>query len=188
MNYSAERKEDIIKQLVCFYEEKKRLLNKDYKYLSTQKYDEYFSKAADICLQTEVHPGVYIDTIFNSLGAHKHFFSPAHLQTDKAKETLSKTDDLSSYNPVVTRSNLSYDKVWDQQKDLVDRLLRAGLNLEDILLDPGNKLYAWFRILSTSDKNLKILDRYKEIAIRELNERLIEFIKKAGLDLLRITS
>ena len=176
----------IAEELISYYTEKKKLSNLNFKYISNPKYEKYFRQAAQICFDFGVNPSVYVDTVFMHLGDNKHYFSPMCLQSDKAKDLFSSNKNVNYFKPVITRVDLSYEEIWGQQKDLANRLLRTGRNLEDILLDASNKFYAWFRILITADRNQKIINEYKEIALKEMDLKLRDFITTAGLDIQRI--
>lgn len=184
--HSTEKINETEESLIRYYEDKKRLTNPNYKYNSNPTYKKCFSEAAIFCLDLGVNPSLFIEEAYKLLGNNKHYFNPTCLGSEKIKNKFINKDPSVNYTPPISRVDLTYDEIWEQQKDLASRLLRTGRNVEDILLDSSNKFYAWFRILVTADRNEKIIFEYKNIALKELDERLETFVLKAGLDLNRI--
>lgn len=177
----------LIEDLIFYYEEKKRISTKHFKYIASQKYDQYFAEAALLCEELSLHPAQYVQYMYDRMQDKKNFFSPMHLRGQGARQYIEGLSDTSAtYDVSITNATISYADVWAQQLDLAMRFIRRGEGVEEVLLDSGLKFFAWFRILATPDRSPKIIDKYKKIAKKELTPGLREFILNEKLDIDRI--
>ena len=173
--------------IVFFYTEKKRLTNKNFKYIDTPSNQNYMKLGAVLCEELKLHPGVFVQTIYDNMGDAKAFFSPKHLQGKNVKKLFeSKDNGLDSYRVEITNATLEYEDIWKYQHELAMLYIKNGEAPESVLLDSSLKFFAWFRILATPDKYPAIIKKYKHIAKKEMNPRLLAFAKAEGLDIERI--
>ena len=176
----------ILEDILGYYVEKKRLTNKKYRYIPSDKYTENFIEAARLCTRHELHPAKYVNVIYDNL-EKKEFFSPAHLCGAGAVKAVQKVLEAGdNYKVEITNATIDYADVWQQQRNLAMIYVKHGESVESVLMDSSLKFFAWYRILSTPEKNMEIVNKYKRIARDELNRNLTEFIKAQGLDLDRI--
>lgn len=175
----------LIDQLTGFFIEKKRLTKRGYVYRSTSKDDEFFEKAAEICKLYEVDPGVYVDLMYSRM-TRTEFFRPACLQGVEARMFIK--DKVSNSGEAGYDSNFSIEPVdlWDEQVRICGIYTSRGIPIEDVLIDSGIKLYAWFRLLYSEKRIQAVLDKYQHIAREEMSSKLREFIKLRKLDINRI--
>lgn len=174
----------LIDDLVYFFEEKKRLTNKNYRYIDSEENRKHFNRAAELCEELNMHPGVYVQNLYDDMGKHKEYFSPKHLAGTSVKKRLTENPD--DYKVEITNSTLDYEDVWKYQHELAMMYIKRGESTESVLMDSSLKFFAWFRILATPRKHPGIIKKYKHIAKKEMNPRLMEFIKKEKLDADRI--
>lgn len=178
--------ERTLEDIVGYYIEKKRLTNKKYLYIPADKYTENFKEAARLCTRHELHPARYVNVIYDNL-EKKEFFSPSHLCGAGAVKAIQKVLETGNdYKVEITNATIDYADVWQQQRNLAMIYVKHGESVESVLMDSSLKFFAWYRILSTPEKNMEIVSKYKRIARDELNRNLTEFIKAQGLDLDRI--
>jgi len=176
----------IFEDILGYYIEKKRLTNKKYLYIPADKYLENFAEATRICARHEMHPAKYVNVIYDNL-EKKEFFSPSHLCGAGAVKVVQKVlESGNDYKVEITNATIDYVDVWQQQRNLAMLYVKHGESVESVLMDSSLKFFAWYRILSTPEKNMEIVNKYKRIARDELNRSLTEFIKAQGLDLDRI--
>ena len=177
----------LLNDLIFYYEEKKRISAKHFKYVPSEKYDKYFNEAALLCEELSLHPAQFVQYLYDRMQDKKNFFSPMHLRGQGVRSYVEGLGDISNtYETCVTNSTISYTDVWAQQLDLAMRFIRRGEPVEEVLLDSGLKFFAWFRILATPDRSPKIIDKYKKIAKKELTPGLKEFIFSEKLDMDRL--
>jgi len=177
----------LVNDLIFYYEEKKRISTKHFKYIPSDKYDKYFKEAAVLCAQLSLHPAQFVQHMYDRMHDKKNFFSPIHLRGQGVIQYVQGLADTSTtYEVSITNATLSYADVWAQQLNLAMRFIRRGEPVEDVLLDSGLKFFAWFRILATPDRSAAIIDKYKKIAKKELTPELTKFIKEEKLDIDRL--
>lgn len=169
-----------VEELVYYYEQKKRLHTKSYAYLSSEKNDKYFRDAAEYCIKNHVSPGSYISAVYDNFTGKKAFFGPKNIQSSVAEKHFKNllADGGDFYTPELNNHNLDYDKLWNQQLDMARDYMSFGLKIEDILKDPKLKFFAWFRILATTQRNEEIIREYIHIAKKELNPRLVSYLRQ----------
>lgn len=168
-----------------YFEEKKRLTNKHYRYVASSKYDMYLDESALLCAQTNQHPATYVHLLYDRMGGKKEFFSPEHLRGKQVKfffEEILDPEKNTSYEIEITNNNLEYSKIWVQQHDLAMCYIKHGEPVESVLLDSSIKFFAWFRILATPDRCPSIIEKYKKIAKKEMTPGLLKFIQSENLD------
>lgn len=179
---------DTVEELIYYFVEKKRLSIKDYRYMASIKWDKYFEEAAELCQQHQLTPQAYIQKMYDRMEDRKQFFSPEHIRGGNVAKFLSllgKEND-STYVVEITNDNIEYADVWRQQTDLAMRYIRRGESVESVLLDSSLKFFGWYRILSTPKPYPNIIDKYNEIAKKEMNPRLRAFLLQENLDVDRI--
>jgi hypothetical protein len=175
---------ELADDLLYYFEEKKRLTNKNYRYVRSAENDKYLKEAAALCKELHMHPGVFVSNLYEDMGKHKSYFSPKHLRGPNVKKKF--TENIEDYRVEITNDTIEYEDLWRLQHELAMLYIRQGESTESVLKDSSLKFFAWFRILATPRPNPEIIDKYKRIAKKEMNPRLVEFIRKEGLDLDRI--
>jgi hypothetical protein len=178
-----------IKELVYYYEQKKKLSTQRYAYMASEKNDKYFLDAAEYCIKNHISPSIYVDTMYDNFGSKKAFFCPRNLQSSAAKKYLNQAASSEGvfFTPELNNNNLDYDKIWQQQIELATDYMSFGQKIEDILKDPKLKFFAWFRILATTHRDAEIIREYIHIAKKELNPRLLSYLKQnSDLDINRL--
>jgi hypothetical protein len=185
---SAQVNSRIKEDLEYEFTNKKRLSLPKYSYFSTPAGENYFCEAALLCEKFNLHPAQYIDIMWKHMGDNKvEFFSPAHIRGNGALKAINEYfEENKNYEIEITNANIDYNDMWFFQKNSVMQYLQIGVPLKDILMDSSLKFPAWFRILSTESRDPDIIDKYKAIAKKELNNALIDFIKLNNLDMNRI--
>lgn len=189
MTSAEDNLKKIVEELVYYYEQKKKLSTQRYAYITSEKNDKYFIDAAKYCVENHISPASYVDTMYENFGSKKAFFSPRNLQSSVAKKYLKQAADSEGvfFNPELNNNNLDYDKIWQQQIELATDYMSFGQKIEDILKDPKLKFFAWFRILATTHRNADIIREYIHIAKKELNPRLLSYLKQnSDLDINRL--
>lgn len=180
---SKEPDPKLLEDILFFFEEKKRISLKRYKYVSSEKYDKYLKEAALLCEELSLSAAEFVQHMYDRMHDKKNFFSPMHLRGQGVREYIQGLGDNSlTYETCTTNSTIDYADLWAQQLDLAMRFIRRGEPVEHVLIDSGLKFFAWFRILATPDRNEKIISKYKKIAKKELTPRLKEFIESEKLD------
>jgi hypothetical protein len=175
-------------ELIYYFEQKKRLTSKTYRYVSNIKWDKYFEEAAELCKKHALPAQVYMQRVYDRMENKKEFFSPQHIRGSNVDKYLSLPSvvEEETYIVEVTNDNLSYDSLWKQQHDMAMRYINRGESVESVLIDSSLKFFAWYRILSTPKAYPEIIKKYKHIAKKELNPRLRDFIEKEKLPIERI--
>jgi hypothetical protein len=176
----------LVEDITFFFEEKKRLANKNYKYISTIADDAYLVKAAKLCLEHQLDAATFVQKMYDRMGEQVGFFSPKCLQGTKAAFSLSQ-DDLHTWKIEVTNATLSPEDMWRYQHELASKYISNGESVESVLIDSSLKFFAWFRILATPDRVPSIITKYKHIAKKEMTNGLIAFAKSEQLDLDRLS-
>jgi hypothetical protein len=185
---SKEADPQLVNDLLFYYEEKKRISTKHFKYTPSEKYDQYFKEAALLCEELSLHPAQFVQYMYDRMHDKKNFFSPMHLRGQGVRQySEDMSENSGSYEVCVTNATIEYADVWAQQLDLAMRFIRRGEPVEEVLLDSGLKFFAWFRILATPDRSPKIIDKYKKIAKKELTPGLKAFILSEKLDIDRLS-
>jgi hypothetical protein len=91
-----------------------------------------------------------------------------------------------TYRVEITNATLSLEDVWKYQHELAMRYIKRGETTHSVLMDSSLKFFAWYRILSTPERDMEIIKKYKHIARKEMTNALREFIESEGLDIDRI--
>jgi hypothetical protein len=177
----------LIDDLVFYYEEKKRLTNKNFKYRDTPADRSYFQEAGELCEAHELDPATYVQLMYDRMETKKEFFSPKCLQGVKAKYFLEEhKNNFDSWKIEITNASLDVSALWRYQHELATLYIRRGESVESVLIDSSLKFFAWFRILATPNRVPAIIDKYKNIAKKEMTSKIIEFAKSENLDLDRL--
>lgn len=177
----------LIADLIFYYEEKKRLTVKGYKFIDTQADRKYFMEAAKLCQEQELDASTYVQIMYDRMETKKEFFSPRCLQGVKAKHFLEESSEPSrSWKIEITNANLDPSELWRYQHELASIYISKGESVESVLIDSSLKFFAWFRILATPDRIPAVIAKYKNIAKKEMTSRLFEFAKSENLDLDRL--
>lgn len=176
-----------LEDIIYYYSEKKRLKNKGYKFISSEKVDYHIREAAILCEELEMTPAQYIQLIYDNLGPKQvEHFNLQHLHGTAAEHFFRDRNKNDSYVVELTKENLPYEDVWGHMLELCRRQMKQGRAMEEVLLDSSLKLYGWFRILASPDPIPSVIENYKHIARLEMNNRLMDFIKESGLDVDRV--
>ena len=177
----------LIDDLVFYYEEKKRLTVKNFKHRDTIADNEYFRRAAALCVEYELDAATFVQIMYDRMETKKEFFSPKCLQGVKAKFFLEENkDDSASWKIEITNASLDPSQLWRYQHELATRYISRGESVESVLMDSSLKFFAWFRILATPDRVPEIISKYKHIAKKEMTSRLLEFARSENLDVDRL--
>lgn len=186
-NAENEPDQRTIEDILGYFIEKKRLLNKQYAHIETTAAAEYLQEAAILCKQFELHPSKYVDILYDRMAKNKHYFKLSCLAGKEVKKYLTdEAANIDVYKFEITNTTLDYADVWRQQEDLANAYTRRGESIESVLSDATIKFFGWFRILYTPQRNPDIVDRYKKIARKEVTRALKAFIISKNLDLSRI--
>lgn len=183
---NIEADEDLMQDIIFYYEEKKRLTNKGYKHISNVADEIHFKEAAVLCKEFELDAATYVQIMYDRLGDIKRFFSPEHLKGAKARFYLTDKNDNGGLKIELTNHNLPIEDIWRHQHEMAMIYISKGERVEDVLLDSGLKFFAWFRVLATPNRVPAIIDKYKKIAKKEMTSSIAEFAKKENLDLDRL--
>jgi len=180
----------IVDDLIFYYVEKKRLSVKNYNYTPLPKWDKYFEEAAILCHKYGFTPALYVQKMYDRLGEKRNFFTPEHMRGGNVEKILeneqSSQDD--KYTVEITNSTLDPADVWKYQHELAMRYIKRGESVRSVLMDSSLKFFAWYRILSTPERDPEIIAKYKHIAKKEMTPVLLEFVTQEGLDVERILS
>ena len=175
-----------VADLIFYYEEKKRITNKNYSHIANIADVSHFKEASLLCKEFELDPATYIQIMYDRMGDLKRFFSPEHLRGAKARFYLTDKGDNGGLKIELTNYNQPIEDVWRHQHELAMIYYRRGEAIESVLIDSGLKFFAWFRILATPNRVPAIIDKYKKIAKKEMTSVITEFAKKEKLDLDRL--
>jgi hypothetical protein len=180
----------IVDDIIFYYVEKKRLSIKNYNYTPLPKWDKYFEEAATLCDKYRLTPVMYVQKMYDRLGDKKHFFTPEHMRGGNVEKMLEneQTSQDDKYTIEITNSTLAPADIWRYQHELAMRYIKRGESVHSVLMDSSLKLFAWYRILSTPERDPEIIAKYKHIAKKEMTPVLLEFVKQEGLDVERILS
>ena len=180
---SLRTQEDII----YYFVEKKRLINRGYDFKHAKKTDECIEEAAKLCEKLEMTPAEYVQLLYDNMGDMQKYFSPYHLCGTAVEHFFrDRHKDQDAYVVEMTKDNICYHDLWDHMFELCRRQMVVGRAMEEVLMDSSLKLFAWFRILASPDEIPEVTKKYKRIARLELNEKIIKFIKEAELDINRV--
>ena len=180
----------LVDDLIFYFVEKKRLSIKNYNYISSAKWDKYFEEAAKLCEKYELTAAIYVQKLYDRLESKKQFFSPEHLRGGNVEKMLEneKTDAEDSFKIEITNATLDPADIWKYQHELAMRYIKRGEPVRSVLMDSSLKLFAWYRILSTPERDPEVIKKYKHIAKKEMTSALQDFAREEGLDLDRILS
>lgn len=188
MSEKKEPSQKTIDDIIYYFSEKRRLHTNAYMYLHTEAGDKHIREAALLCEELQLAPSDYIQMIYDDLGTGQKYFGPQHIRGTKVEHFFRDRGKNEVFKIELTRESLPYQDVWDHMFDLCMRQLRIGRSLEEVLLDSSIKLYAWFRILASPKKIPSVVEKYKHIARKEMNDRLKKYIKESGLDMDRLSN
>jgi hypothetical protein len=189
MSDKKEPSPETVQEIIYYYSNKKRLHTKsgNYTYLHTETGDKYMREAALLCEELQLTPASYIQLIYDDMGPGQKHFSPQHLRGTAVEHFFRDRQNTNgSFSIELTRENIPYDDIWDHMYELCMRQLRLGRSLEEVLMDSSMKLYAWFRILASPQEIPAVVQKYKHICRKEMNDKLLKYIKEAGLDVHRV--
>jgi hypothetical protein len=175
----------LVDDITYFYVEKKRLGSINYNLVKTKADEDNLDEAARICAEYEMDPAIYVQLLFDRMGGRKAFFSTKCLQGTAVRGFMKQyreEDNGDSYKIEITNNTLEPKDIWEYQKALAMIYIRKGEDPASVLMDSSLKFFAWFRILATPNRVESIIAKYKHIAKKELNSRLLEFFKQEGLD------
>lgn len=177
-----------IEDLIYYFVEKKRLTLKSYNYISSNKWDQFFEEAAKLCSKYELTPAIYIQKMYDRLENKKQFFTPEHIRGKNVERFLDNERELNedTYKVEITNATLDLADVWKYQHELAMRYIKRGESPHSVLMDSSLKFFAWYRILSTPERDPEIIKKYKHIAKKEMTSALQDFARQEGLDLDRI--
>lgn len=177
----------LIEDLIHYFNEKKRLSIRDYSHRCSQEDEKYFKEAAKLCKQYELDAATYVQVMYDRMGDVKAHFAPMHLQGKKAEHLLlERKENNTGYKIEVTNASLTPEDIWNQQMALARVYINNGESVADILKNSSLKFFAWFRILATPDRCEPVIEKYKNIARKELTRSIIEYANNSGLDIDRI--
>jgi hypothetical protein len=184
-----EDNEQLIASIISHYEDKKRLLNKHFRTVDTESDKKHFANAASICSELGIDTGTYVRLVYERLGEKKSMFSPAHLSSTSAKHYVKDLRFTENNATVIEITNRNIDPaaLWRQQMDLVAVYTKRGESIESVLMDSSLKLFAWFRILSTSTIIPEVANKYRNIAKKEITQEIYDFAKREKLDIDRLS-
>ena len=177
-----------IDDLVYYFVEKKRLTVKSYNCIPSAKWDQYFAEAAKLCSKYELSPAIYVQKMYDRMENKKQFFTPEHMRGGNVEKLLEdeKLSEDDTYKVEITNATLDLADVWKYQHELAMRYIKRGESVHSVLMDSSLKFFAWYRILSTPERDAEIIRKYKHIAKKEMTNALQDFARQEGLDLDRI--
>lgn len=202
MNHEREQElEDVLERLKSAYIAKRRIYSPSFHYIRSDKYDRIFLEAANLCLELNIDPLVYVESRYTFCTDKAKFFPTAligsrsvikkltneELSKDEPVKDLSKREEYKNAVVYAEVSAIPPDKLLAQQIDLLrQQVNNCKRDLNDILLDSELTLFGWFRILATKDRNEQVIEKYKKIAKAEVTPKMKKFLKEKGFDLERI--
>jgi hypothetical protein len=146
-----------------------------------------FKEALLLCKKYDLAPEDIVDLAVELLRKADVQLSTIHLRGALVKKALvSEIVNDPKYTGLVTSENLAISDVWQQQIYLLKTYTRNNESPEDVLLDASLKFYSWFRILVPETPIAALINKYRDIARRELNYKIKKFVRRSGLDLSRI--
>jgi hypothetical protein len=185
-NLQEQESEDlsVLKQ---YFLKVKRNIDEGYCYISTPSKEDDFRAALEICKEYDLTPEDLVDLAVELLAHNSHRLSSVHLRGGLVRKFLVAEVLNNSKNCALgANENLPLDRFWDHYETIVKLYENRGEPREDVLFDSSLKFHAWFRILATEKPCPRIIEKYKHIAIKELDYRIKRFIRRNGLDLSRI--
>lgn len=175
----------IIDDIISYYVQKKRLGNNKYTFRTTPKANEQFAEAAKICMDYNMDPGVFVDMCYKRF-PNPDLFHPKHLTGTPLRQHVKENVSASGEVGADTLFTITPEEVYNYQINMLSNHVARGLTVDEVLAEPGLKFAAWFRILMTPERNEKIINTYRNIALLELNPPLREFIASKNLEIKRI--
>ena len=158
--------------------------------------DKALSEAAEFGIAHNIEPFRYVQVVWDATVKNTRsqtYFNPKSLVSKEAKKAITDVAKEVEQNdawapPLISTDSISYDAYWQYQLTLFDNIAKSHPNTsqEDILMDPTFKFFPWFRILATVEPNNRVITAYRKMALNDLNDRLLAFIKQNNLDLDRI--
>ncbi|MEI8122645.1 MAG: hypothetical protein WCI20_11370 [bacterium] len=168
----------MVEELKAAFLDKKTIQVPNYQYISNPKYDELFNKAADICMKEDVDAFRFVQAVWNATTNKEHFYV----------KTLTEAPARNAAKLLAADFKTDWKKSFDQQVRVVQNYVqKSGWNFRDVLLYPDNGLYGWFRIISTAERDEKIIEEYKSIARMEMTKDLKKFLIEKKYAYERIT-
>lgn len=132
-------------------------------------------------------PGVFVDMCYKRF-PNPDLFHPKHLTGTPLRQHIKENVSASGESGADTLFTITPEEVYNYQITILSIHVARGLTVDEVLTEPGLKFAAWFRILMTRERNEKIINTYRDIALLELNPPLREFIDAKKLEIKRITS
>ena len=177
-----------IEDVIYDYVQKKQITNAKYTYRPTPKYDKYIEEAAQLCKELEVLPSRLVQVAYDQLPYDKkEFFNPSMLRGANIKKQLKDyAGGGDKWHAEITAANIPMSSLWTYQEELLKRFMKQGKTMEEVLLDSNYKFYGWFRLLYPPNDIRSVIDKYKHIARKELNNALKGYIRDRQLNIGRI--
>ena len=156
-------------------------------YIPTPLQELDFKEALSLCKKYDLAPEDIVDLAVELLGKADVQLSTIHLRGALVKKALvSEIVNDPKHARLVTSENLAISDVWQQQIYLLKTYTRNNESPEDVLLDASLKFYSWFRILVPETPIAALINKYRDIARRELDYKIKRYVRRIGLDLCRI--
>jgi hypothetical protein len=155
---------------------------------STPLQEADFKEALLLCEEYELAPEDIVDLADEKLEKSSERLSSFHLRGALVKKALNAEVANSSRNSMLlTNDNISIEELWEGARRTVNIYTSNVRSTKDVLIDSSFKYFAWFRILVTEEPVPEIIEKYRHIALKELDYKVKKFIRKNGLDMSRIT-
>lgn len=176
-----EDKNFIKEEIIYFYTKKRIEVTGQQVHYNFPKYAETFEKAAEICMELNAEPEVFVRSQFaysDDGNVYPYFLS-------KNKDKV-----IEQYNKFMARTSMSLDAWYDLQlKYLADQVKYALRPVERALADEHLNFKPWFRICITKEPNPDIIAVFGKEAKEqyEADKELQKFMAKKKLDHTRFT-
>lgn len=155
---------------------------------STPLQEADFKEALLLCEEYKLAPEDIVDLADEKLEKSSERLSSFHLRGALVKKALNAEVANSSRNSMLlTNDNISIEELWEGARRTVNIYTSNVRSTKDVLMDSSFKYFAWFRILVTEEPVPEIIEKYRHIALKELDYKVKKFIRKNGLDMSRIT-
>ena len=145
---------------------------------------EHFEKAAAMCLSLKALPIDFVTAQFHGL-VNIEKFNPAFLHTKQAEKKYLEY----SKSIVEPESPIDYEGSLQAQVMWLQDLIETGYKVEDALMLDDINFKSWFRVLITKEVDIRLMEKYKEKALEEIENDpdLFAFLnKRENLDIERI--
>jgi hypothetical protein len=178
----------VVDDIIYYYTLKKRETYSKYAFVNNEGALKDIRAAAIMCTANGLTPDRFVSIAYENFGGKKQFFNTSYLQGPKMQALLKFEKNRVEYKTDVelTRDVMDFADVWKQQIELANSYISHGDSIEEVLLDPTLKFYGWFRILATPEPLPKVIQKYREVARKELAPRLKQYLTSQNFDLDRI--